>query len=55
LELLAHRALWIRRRRRRSQRKSASAPSSSVRRARDFRRSQLSDNRHKSEQQEPKS
>jgi hypothetical protein len=32
LELLAHRALWIRRRRRRLPRKNASAPSSSDRR-----------------------
>jgi hypothetical protein len=43
LELLAHRALWIRRRRRRLPRKNASAPSSSDPAARDSRRSQLTD------------
>jgi hypothetical protein len=38
--LLAHRALLVRLLRRRSQRKGTSAPSSSARRARDYRRSQ---------------
>jgi hypothetical protein len=41
LELLAHRARWIRLLRRRSGTKSVSPPSSSARRARDSRRSQL--------------